>query len=415
VGDPQRRDLSQFHRHIHFKAAPGRHGQGARKQGSGGVDREIPVPLGTQVFHEDSLLADVVHPGQRVLVARGGEGGRGNARFVNSVRQAPKFAELGEKGQERWLELSLKLMADAGLAGLPNAGKSSLLKRLSNAKPKVADYPFTTLEPMLGVVSIPGDEERSFTLADVPGLLEGASSGVGMGHEFLAHLERCLLILHVVDLTGYYGSEPQQNFDVIRGELQAHAPHLGRKPQLVLLNKADAVDEGFVERRLAEFRRAVGRLRSQGDPAFAWGFLEDELPLDQVVRPVSAATGLGLPALVGFIGTLLPALEALRAAEEGVPLTAPAVPADKGPEGHVLYQPPVRGQKDFTVSRSGETWVVEGAGVSRMVRRYDLQNPEAARYLGERLDRMGVYEALRAAGAELGDEVDIDGFVFEFQ
>jgi len=193
VGDPQLRDLQPFTYKVHFKAGPGQAGQGARQHGANGETVVVSVPLGTQVWAEEELVADVVHRGQQIPVARGGAGGRGNARFVNSVRQAPKFAELGELGESLWLRLSLKLMADAGLAGLPNAGKSSLLRRLSNAKPKVAAYPFTTVEPMLGVVDW-SDEGDLFTLADVPGLLEGASEGVGLGYEFLAHLERCQLI-----------------------------------------------------------------------------------------------------------------------------------------------------------------------------------------------------------------------------
>jgi GTPase len=193
VADPQQRDLQAFTYKIHFKAGSGQPGQGARKHGANGETIVVPVPLGTQILSdqgetdtERELIADLVQPGQEALVAQGGAGGHGNTRFVNSVHQAPKFAELGEEGESRWIRLSLKLMADAGLAGLPNAGKSSLLRRLSNAKPKVASYPFTTVEPMLGVVDWSGEGDM-FTLADVPGLLEGASKGVGLGHEFLAH------------------------------------------------------------------------------------------------------------------------------------------------------------------------------------------------------------------------------------
>ncbi len=247
VADPQLRDLQTFTFKIHFKAGSGQAGQGARKHGANGETVIVPVPLGTQIMsdegetgEESELIADLVRPGQEVLVARGGAGGHGNTRFVNSVRQAPKFAELGEEGESLWLRLSLKLMADAGLAGLPNAGKSSLLRRLSNAKPKVAAYPFTTVEPMLGVVDWSGEGDM-FTLADVPGLLEGASEGVGLGHEFLAHLERCRLLLHVVDLTGYYDTEPLEGFRTILEELDAHAASLAEKPQVVLLNKIDAV------------------------------------------------------------------------------------------------------------------------------------------------------------------------------
>jgi GTPase len=414
VADPQQRDLSHFYRHIHFKAQSGEHGQGARKQGARGSQLEIPVPLGTQVFREDGLLGDLTRPRQTLLVARGGAGGRGNARFVNSVRQAPKFAERGEAGEEGWLDLTLKLMADAGLAGMPNAGKSSLLRRLSNAKPKVADYPFTTLEPMLGVVRVPGDEEATFTVADVPGLLEGASEGVGMGHEFLAHLERCLLILHVVDVTGYYGADPVDNFRAIVGELDAHAPHLGSKPQVVLLNKADAADEDLRRQRVREFTAEIERLRESGHPAFTWAFLEEPAPSDEIVRLVSAATGEGVSALITWVGSFLPALEAMRESEHGWPVTGATLADSEEADGHVVLRPGARGRA-FTIERRGDLWVVEGEETGRMVRRFDLDNPDAARYLAERLQRLGVYDALRNRGAEPGDEVDIAGFVFEFQ
>jgi GTP-binding protein len=268
VSDPQLRDLQQFTYKIHFKAGAGQAGQGARRHGANGESVRIHVPLGTQVWEDDRLIADLVQAGRETLVARGGSGGRGNSRFTSSIRQAPKFAELGEEGEGLWLRFTLKLMADAGLAGLPNAGKSSLLRRLSNAKPKVAAYPFTTIEPMLGVVDWSGEGD-SFILADVPGLLEGASTGVGLGHEFLSHLERCQLILHVVDLTGYYGSDPLEGFRIILSELDAHGLDLGEKPQAVLLNKIDAVSPDMVAEQTAVFRTEVTRLRDAGHQAFA--------------------------------------------------------------------------------------------------------------------------------------------------
>ncbi len=312
VPDPQQRDLQPFTFKVHFKAGFGQAGQGARKHGASGETVFVRVPLGTQVWAEDDLIADIVRPGQQVLVARGGAGGRGNARFVNSVRQAPKFAELGEEGESLWLRLSLKLMADAGLAGLPNAGKSSLLRRLSNAKPKVAAYPFTTIEPMLGVVDWSGEGDM-FTLADVPGLLEGASEGVGLGHEFLAHLERCQLVLHVVDLTGYYGAEALEGFRTILTELDAHASGLGEKPQVILLNKVDAVSAAVVEEQRAVFGAEVERLRRSGHPAFSYRVDDDLPPVERLVWPVSAVTGEGLSALLHWVG---PVLRELLAPEE---------------------------------------------------------------------------------------------------
>ena len=459
VGDEQLRDLQTFTYKIHFKAGHGRPGQGARKHGANGDDVIISVPLGTQVWSvpaeidetpdeflvadegedadgddpspsspqseamaevpgpDSELLADLVHPGQRVLVAKGGLGGHGNARFVNSVRQAPKFAELGESGEASWLRLSLKLIADAGLAGLPNAGKSSLLRRLSNAKPKVADYPFTTIEPMLGVVDWSGEGEV-FTLADVPGLLEGASEGIGLGHEFLAHLERCRMLLHVIDATGYYETEPLEGFRTILHELDAHAADLAAKPQVVVINKIDALPAAAVEELRELLVTEVERLRKEGHPAFGYLVGDDEPLARQLVWPVSAATGAGLSGLLRWVGPLLRELapepepeateEEWRARRAGVEVTEEA-------GGHVTYRPRARSRRGFSIGQDEHGWSVSGEAVSRLVSRFDLENEEAIRYLNERLDRLGVYSALRARGAQPGDDVEIEGYEFEFQ
>ncbi len=423
VADPQLRDLGPFMRKVHFKAQAGRHGQGSRKDGAAGPSLEIPVPLGTVVYRDDVLIADLTRTGQRALVAAGGQGGRGNTHFVTSSRQTPRFSERGDEGESVWLDLSLKLMADVGLAGMPNAGKSSLLKRLSNAQPKVANYPFTTVEPLLGVVEVPGGE-LTFTLADVPGLLEGAAEGVGLGHEFLAHLERCHLLLHVVDVTGYYGADPVENFRTILTELGAHAPALGSTPEIVVLNKVDAIDASTRAERRVAFYREVEELRAAGHPAFCWQRGEGPPSTDRMIWEVSAATGEGLAELVVWVGSLVSA----RRAEEMASLDA--APTDEGSrvragliapwpsveEGrsHMVYRPTGIDQEEFDVEREDDHFVVQGVAVERLVRRYDLENDQAVRYLGERLDRAGVYGALRQAGAEPGDEVHIAGFVFEF-
>lgn len=418
VADPGLRDLQVFTYKVHFKAGSGRPGAGARKHGADGESLLVPVPLGTQVRVDGRLVADLVEPGQRVLVARGGAGGRGNARFVNSVRQAPKFAELGEEAEATWVSLSLRLMADAGLAGLPNAGKSSLLRRLSNAKPKVADYPFTTVEPMLGVVDWSGEGDV-FTLADVPGLLEGASEGVGLGHEFLAHLERCRLIMHVVDLTGYYGDEPLQGFRTILGELEAHAAELADKPQVVLLNKIDALPASAVAEWRELFTGEVERLRAQGHPAFTY-LLDGEMPVaERLVWPVSAVTGAGLALLLSWVGPLIQALASCRteAADMGPGETEQLRPTQALPSGsgrHVTYRPEGARSRAFTVRRGPAGFVVEGRAVKRLVSRFDLTDEEAIRYLGERFERLGVNAALRAQGAQPGDDVDVEGYEFEF-
>ena len=218
-------------------AAKGGNGRGARKHGADGDDVELRVPVGTQVLDGDELIADLAHPGARVVLARGGRGGRGNARFVSPTRQVPRFAEVGLPGDERDIELHLKLLADAALVGLPNAGKSSLLTRISNARPKVADYPFTTLQPVLGTVEAP--DGRQLVVADVPGLIEGASEGVGLGHEFLAHLERARTLVHVLD-----ASKPlDEQWQTIDGELAAYGAGLDQLPQIVVLNKIDLIPE----------------------------------------------------------------------------------------------------------------------------------------------------------------------------
>src|SRR5215208_3037389 len=227
LADRDRRDLSAYRPNQHVKAGRGANGRGALKQGAAGEPVELQVPVGTQVLDEEGrVVADLAHPGARVVVARGGAPGRGNKRFATPTRQAPRFAETGLPGDEWWLELRLKLLADAALVGFPNAGKSSLLRRISNAKPKVADYPFTTIAPVLGTVDSP--EGRQLTVADVPGLIEGASEGVGLGHEFLAHLERARLLVHVVDVT-----EPiEERFGQIDRELERYGAGLAERPQI---------------------------------------------------------------------------------------------------------------------------------------------------------------------------------------
>jgi GTP-binding protein len=279
VADPRRRDLSGFRPNQKLRAERGGNGGGSLANGARGADAELQVPVGTQVLDEDGrLLADLAHPGARVVVAKGGAGGRGNKRFASATRQTPRFAEIGLPGEEGVIELRLKLLADAALVGLPNAGKSSLLARLSNARPKVADYPFTTLAPVLGTVEAP--DGRQLTVADVPGLIEGASQGVGLGHEFLAHLERARLLLHVID-----GSEgdADERWRTIDAELGAYGAGLDTRPQAVVLNKIDLSPE---------------------PPPFT---IEDE----RIVRVfrVSAAMGAGIEELKRALFELVPADE----------------------------------------------------------------------------------------------------------
>jgi GTP-binding protein len=285
VADPDLRDLSSFRAHKSFKAGSGESGRGALKHGAAGETVELRVPVGTQVFDADEqLIADLATPTARVVVARGGQAGRGNKRFASPTRQVPRFAETGLPGEEVVLDLRLKLLADAALVGLPNAGKSSLLARISNARPKVADYPFTTLAPVLGTVEAP--DSRQLTVADVPGLIEGASEGVGLGHEFLAHLERARLLLHVID-----GSEEDtaERWRVIDDELGAYGAGLDERRQVVVLNKIDLRPE----------------------PPFD---VEDDR-IARVFR-VSCATGAGVAQLKRGLFELCPPAEPVASADE---------------------------------------------------------------------------------------------------
>ena len=260
VASPVRNTLVDFRFHPEFQAPRGEHGQGSNKTGTTGDDLDIEVPIGTLVFAKDpasqdhELIADLTEEGQRVLIAKGGRGGRGNARFVSSTNRAPRRTDPGEPGEDRWLQLQLKLLADLGLVGFPNAGKSTLIARVSAARPKIADYPFTTLTPNLGVVTL--SEHRSFVVADVPGLIEGAHSGHGLGHQFLRHLERTKVLVHLVDVSGASGRDPVEDFEVVRRELQLFDAALAAKPQIVAANKIDALDDPA---RLEQLERHVTR------------------------------------------------------------------------------------------------------------------------------------------------------------
>jgi len=284
LADPALRDLSALQRRRLIKATRGENGRGARKHGANGETAEVRVPVGTQVFADDGgLVADLAHPGARVVLARGGHGGRGNARFVSSTRQVPRFSEVGPPGEEKDVELHLKLLADAALVGLPNAGKSSLISRISNAKPKVAEYPFTTLQPVLGTVE--SSDGRQLVVADVPGLIEGASEGVGLGHEFLAHLERARTLVHVID-----ASQPiEEQWHTIDAELGAYGAGLDVRPQIVVLNKIDIAP----------------------DPVFP---IEDERVL--AVFALSCATGEGLDEFRRRLFVLVPEPEPVEHSED---------------------------------------------------------------------------------------------------
>src|SRR3954451_22128420 len=290
--DDNLRDLQFFKRTGHFLAQRGGHGEGALRHGADGDPLIVGVPPGTQVERWDGARFDLLVPGQEVRVARGGLGGRGNKRFAGPTRQAPRLSEKGLPGEEGGIELRLKLLADVGLVGLPNAGKSSLISRLTRAQPKVADYPFTTLEPVLGTIEA---DDRQLVIADIPGLIEGASGGAGLGHDFLAHVERCRVLVHVLDLAPLDGSAPQDTHATIEAELAAHSPDLAALPRVLALSKADLVTPEIAADARAQWRERLGE--------------------DVPVLVTSSATGLGLDELTLLLLQLLPPREALDLGE----------------------------------------------------------------------------------------------------
>jgi GTP-binding protein len=351
LADPDLRDLSSFRAKTKFRAGQGEPGRGARKHGADGETVELFVPVGTQAYGvEGDLIADLVRPDSHVVLAKGGNGGRGNARFATPTRQAPRFAEVGEPGGEAEVELRLKLLADAAMAGLPNAGKSSLLRRLSNAKPKVADYPFTTLAPVLGTVESP--DGAQLTVADVPGLIEGASEGIGLGHEFLAHLERARLLLHVIDASE---EDVEERFRTIDSELALYGAGLDERPQAIVLNKIDLLPDP------PAFPRANDRIVG--------------------VFAVSCATGAGIDALKLALFRLCPAAPEPRADE------APALPE------FLEYRPQPPARRTYRIYRTDHGF----------------------RIIGDAPQGAELEAVLRAAGARTGHDVEIGEETLEWQ
>ncbi len=375
--------LRDFRYKHHFKATPGGRGERARRHGAAGEDLTLDVPPGTAIFDDETgeLLADLVAVGQSAQIARGGRGGLGNTHFKTSTHQAPKHAQKGEPGEERRLRLELRLIADIGLVGLPNAGKSTLLAALTAATPKIADYPFTTLEPNLGVLDLsdpadPGADERRPTIADVPGLIEGASSGAGLGHAFLRHVERTRVLLHVVDGSG---RDPGWDYDVIREELRAHDPALLEKPILVVFNKLDrpAAADAWPAFRAA--RRAAG---------------ED-------VVAISATDGTGLKELRARIAELLPSAEELGAPPE--------------PAGVVVHR--IEGMGDgFAVEvESDGAFRIRGKRIERVAAQTNFEIEESAERFQRELARLGIDDELRRRGIGAGDLVRIGSTELEWE
>ena len=379
--DPAISSLMDYRFKRHFKAERGTHGKGAIRHGAGGEDIILKVPLGTIVRDSDTgkMLGDLTHPAQRLVVAHGGYGGRGNIHFVTPTRRAPSFAELGEPCEERWIDLEMKLLADAALVGMPSVGKSSLIAVMSAARPKIADYPFTTLVPNLGVVKA-GD--RSFVVADIPGLIEGAHEGKGLGHAFLRHIERSALIIHVVDLTGSYeGRDPISDYEIINRELEMYAKDLAARPRVLVGNKVDVIGTEEADARLSE------RAEADGVPYFA----------------VSAVTSEGLDSLM------------LRVAEMVFEQRS-AVVHDRVATYHQVWTHDTRSDKDFEATAlGGGVFEVVGRGIERMVIMTEWNNEEAIAFLQKRMVKAGVEEALEEAGAVDGDEIRIAGRSFYFE
>ena len=357
--------LLELRDHPHVKADRGAHGEGKRRSGARASDRIVLVPAGTVIYNDDEVLvADLANPGDEFVAARGGRGGRGNVRFATATRRAPAFADKGEPGEETWLRLELRLLADVGLVGFPNAGKSTLISRISAAKPKIADYPFTTLEPNLGVVKT---AETSFVVADIPGLVAGAHEGKGLGHRFLRHVSRAAVLVFLIDPTAQ-DRDPTFDRDVLRRELEAFDPELAERPSLTVLSKADVAEDEV-------------------------SLLSDELP---DALPISAVTGQGIDEL---LRRLVAAVEKGRA----------EAPPRRGYVRHVSRP------ETLTIVAEDGAWRVKWTNAERAVAMTNLDNEEAVVRLQRKLISMGVEKALVEAGAKVGDEVRIGNAAFDFQ
>lgn len=373
------RTLIDFRYQTHYKGKRGDHGSGAKQHGRSADDIVLRVPVGTVVRDADTkkLLGDLRHHGQEIVVAQGGRGGRGNARFVSSTHRAPAFAENGEKGEERWITLELKLLADVGLVGFPNVGKSTIISRVSAAKPKIANYHFTTLEPNLGMVRV--DAGRSFVIADVPGLVEGAAEGAGLGHRFLRHVERTRVLVHVVDLSGSEGRDPLEDLAVIRGELERYAPHLNDKPMVIVANKVDLMSDDDREAALARLAEAY-----PGVKIFA----------------MSAATDADLNPLIYHLADVLDAIGPVEYSEE---------------DFDEVEEVPVKEEAPFRVQKIGpDAYEVVGPEIDGLVGRTQFDRDEAVERFMKILDNMGIEKALRAAGIQDGDTVVVGPMAFDY-
>ena len=370
--DEHLNSLSRFRRNVHYKAEDGTHGGTRNKTGASGASLRIPVPPGTLIrdFESEALLADLTEVGQQAIVLAGGRGGRGNSAFANSIRKAPHIGERGEEGIERWLMLELKLIADVGIVGVPNAGKSTLLSVVSSARPKIADYPFTTLQPNLGVVELDGFE--TMILADIPGLIEGASAGVGLGHEFLRHVERTRVLIHLLDGNA---KEPLEDWAMINQELTLYDAPLEEKPQLVVLNKMDQIDAQAWEPLIEE------RIREEGYEFFS----------------ISAATNQGVREMLFRVKQMLDALPEPEPVEETI----------------VVIQPEAD-ESDFTIEVEEDGFRVVGQQIERIAAMTYWEFDAPVARFQRILESSGISAALGKAGVKPGDSVFIGEMELEW-
>ena len=374
--DPDSNTLIDFRYKKKFKAENGKNGEGAHKYGKSGEDLYIKVPIGTIVRDAETnkVLADLSNPGQKALILSGGRGGKGNSHFATSTRQAPRFAQDGEKGEEKELILELKLLADVGLIGFPNVGKSTFLSMTTSATPKIADYHFTTLEPNLGVVKT--DYGDSFVIADIPGIIEGASEGTGLGIQFLRHIERTRLLLHVIDVSGSEGRDPVQDFYTINEELKKYSEKLSKRKQVIVANKIDVMQDEELYKNLEKVAK--------------------ENNMD--IFKISAATGEGISELMKYVSATLKTLPK----EDLIEIT------DKK-----VYT--LKDEDEYTIQKVDGKFVIKGESVEKVMRRVNIADNESLYYFQKSLDNLGVNQKLKEMGIKEGDIVQIEDYELEWE
>ena len=374
--DPDSNTLIDFRYNKKFKAENGKNGEGAHKYGKSGEDLVIKVPIGTIVrdAKTNKVLADLSEPAQKELILAGGRGGKGNSHFATSTRQAPRFAQDGEKGEEKELILELKLLADVGLIGFPNVGKSTFLSMTTSAKPKIADYHFTTLEPNLGVVKT--DYGDSFVIADIPGIIEGASEGTGLGLQFLRHIERTRLLLHVIDVSGSEGRNPLQDFHTINEELKKYSEKLSKRKQIIVANKMDVMQDENLYKDLERVAK------------------ENNMEIFKI----SAATGEGISELMKHVAEVLKTLPKEDLIEV---------------EDRKVYT--LEDKDEYTITKEDGMFVVRGEAVEKIMRRVNIEDNESLYYFQKSLDNLGVNQKLKEIGIKDGDIVKIDDYELEWE